>query len=300
MLRRVWLVFVVGLAIAAAAVAEDASRPYHVMVTNDDGIDAPGLEALVRVLAGDSGYRVTVVAPAENQSVASNSHITRREVALRPHAPVAGAPAWSVDATPASVARLGLTAVVADDPPDLVVAGINWGENDGLGAWTSGTVAAAREAVLASIPGVALSLEMDWDDPDPAPDFDGAATWCKPVIDVIRTHGLPPGVYLNVNVPRDVAAIHGYRLARMNLAPPAVSRFEEVREEPGVRWFLSRWRPSADADPGTDSAALHDGWVAIAALGMDQTSYQSIPVLLTLDPIEPQAPSVELVAVGAY
>ena len=297
MQRRIWLVSVVGLTIAAAAVAADAPRPYHVMVTNDDGIDAPGLEALVRVLAGDGGYRVTVVAPAENQSVASNSHVTRREVALRPHAPVAGAPAWSVDATPASVARLGLTAVVADDLPDLVVAGINAGENDGLGAWTSGTVAAAREAALSGIPGIALSLELDWDDPNP--DFNMAAIWCRPVIDAIRAHGLPPGVYLNVNIPRDTGAIRGYRLARMNLEPPAVARFEQVREEPGVRWFRSRWRPPVDAEPGTDSAALHEGWVAIAALGMDQTSYQAIPFLLTLEPVEPETPTVELKAVGA-
>ena len=297
MLRRVWLVFVVGLTIAAAATAAEVPRPCHVMVTNDDGIDAPGLEALVRVLTGDGGYRVTVVAPAENQSVTSNAHVTRREVALRPHAPILGAPAWSVDATPASVARLGLTAVVVDDPPDLVVAGINAGENDGLGAWTSGTVATAREAALSGIPGIALSLELDWDDPNP--DFNLAATWCKPVIDAVRDHGLPPGIYLNVNVPRDTGAIRGYRLARMNLAPPAVARFEQVREEPGVRWFRSRWRPPTDAEPGTDSAALREGWVAIAALGMDQTSYQAIPVLLTLEPVAPQATVVELQAVGA-
>lgn len=297
MQRAFWLVLAVGLATATVAAAGDAPSPCHVLVTNDDGIDAPGLEALVRALAGDSGYRVTVVAPAENQSVTSNSHVTRRDVALRPHAPVAGVPAWSVDATPASVARLGLTAVLADDPPDLVVAGINAGENDGLGAWTSGTVAAAREAALSGIPGVALSLELDWD--DPRPDFDAAALWGKPVIDAIRDHGLPPGIYLNVNVPRDIATIRGFRLARMSVAPPAVARFEQVRVEEGVRWFLSRWRPSAESEPGTDSAALHAGWVAIAPLGMDQTSYQAIPVLLTLDPVEPPASAVPLAAVGA-
>jgi 5'/3'-nucleotidase len=297
MQRGVWLALAVGLAMVAVGAAEDAPRPFHVMVTNDDGVDAPGLEALVRALAGDGAYRVTVVAPAENQSVASNAHVTRREVALRPHAPVAGVGAWSVDATPASVARLGLTAVLADDRPDLVVAGINAGENDGLGAWTSGTVAAAREAVLSGIPGVALSLELDWDDPQP--DFNGAALWCKPVIDAIRDRGLPPGVYLNVNVPRDIAAIRGFRLARMSVAPPAVARFEQVREDEGVRWFRSRWRPPVESEPGTDSAALHAGWVAIAALGMDQTSYQAIPFLLTLEPVEPQLPPVELAAVGA-
>jgi 5'-nucleotidase len=297
MQRRTWLFFVVGLMVAAAAPAADAPRPWHVMVTNDDGIEAPGLEAVVRVLVADGAYRVTVVAPAENQSVASNSHVTRRDVALRAHAPIAGAPAWSVDATPASVARLGLTAVLADDRPDLVVAGVNAGENDGLGAWTSGTVAAAREAVLSGIPGVALSLELDWD--DPRPDFDAAAAWCRPVIDAIRDHGLPVGVCLNVNVPRDTAAIRGYRVGRMNLAPPAVARFEPVRDEPGVRWFRSRWSPPTDAEPGTDSAALHAGWVAIAALGMDQTSFAAIPFLLTLDLAEPQRPPAELAAAGA-
>jgi 5'-nucleotidase len=297
MQRGILLVLAVVLTMATVGAAEDTPRPFHVMVANDDGIDAPGLEALVRALAGDGAYRVTVVAPAENQSVTSNAHVTRREVALRPHAPVAGVPAWSVDATPASVARLGLTAVLADDPPDLVVAGINAGENDGLGAWTSGTVAVAREAVLSGIPGVALSLELDWD--DPRPDFNGAAHWCKPVIDAIRDHGLPPGIYLNVNVPRDTAAIRGFRLARMSVAPPAVARFEQVREEEGVRWFRSRWRPPADSEPGTDSAALHAGWVAIAVLGMDQTSYQAIPFLLTHDLVEPLAPAVPLVAVGA-
>jgi 5'-nucleotidase len=297
MQRSIWLVLAFGLAIAASVVAGDAPAPCHVMVTNDDGIDAPGLEAVVRALVADRGYRVTVVAPAENQSVTSNAHITRREVALRPHAPLAGAPAWSVDATPASVARLGLTAVLAADPPDLVVAGINAGENDGLGAWTSGTVAAVREAAVSGIPGIAVSLELDWDDPQP--DFDGAAAWCKPVIDAIRDRGLPPGVYLNVNVPRDIAAIRGYRVARMSVAPPAVASFDPVREEDGVRWFRSRWRPPEAAEPGSDSAALHAGWVAIAALGMDQTSYQAIPFLLTLDLLEPAAPQVPLAAVGA-
>lgn len=297
MQRRSWLVVVVGVAIAVAAAAEDPARRYHVMVANDDGVDAPGLEALVRSLVADPDYRVTVVAPAEQQSVTSHSHVTRREVALITHLPVAGAPTWAVDGTPATTVRLGLTAVLADDRPDLVVSGINRGENDGLGAWTSGTVAAAREAVLAGVPGVALSLQLDWDDPQP--DFDGAARWCKPVLDAVRRHGLPDGCYLNVNVPRDIAAIRGFRLARMGLTPPAVARFEEVRAESGVRWFASRWRPPVEANEGSDTAALAAGWVAIAPLGLDQTSYQAIPVLEALEPAVPALPLAAAVAAGA-
>ena len=294
MRRMSWVLLVVGVAISMAAAAEDPARPYHVMVANDDGVDAPGLEALVRVLVEDPGYRVTVVAPAEQQSVTSHSQVTRREVALYAHPPLAGAPTWAVDGTPATTVMLGLTAVLADDPPDLVVSGINRGENDGLSAWTSGTVAAAREAVMNGVPGVALSLQLDWDEPQP--DFSGAARWCKPVLDAVRRHGVPVGCYLNVNVPRDIAGIRGFRLARMGLTPPAVSRFEEVRAEPGVRWFASRWRPPAAANSGSDTAALLDGWVTIVPLGLDQTSYQEIPVL---EALEPAAPSLPLTATAA-
>lgn len=297
MQRRIWLVLGVGLIVATTIAAQESGPPFHVMVANDDGIEAPGLSALVRALAVDPSYRVTVVAPAEQQSVSSHSHVTRKEVPLVAHAPIAGAPAWAVGGTPATTVRLGLSAVLADDPPDLVVSGINRGENDGLSAWTSGTVAAAREAALVGIPGVALSLELDWD--DPRPDFDGAARWCKPILDAVRVHGLPAGCYLNVNVPREIAAIRGFRLAAMGLVPPAVARFEPVREEHGVRWFKSRWRPPAEGDEGSDSTALREGWVAIAPLGLDQTSYRVIPILQTLAPATPESPRIEAVAAGA-
>jgi len=257
-----------------------AGDRFHIMVVNDDGIDAPGIAALIEVLVVDPSYRVTVVAPAEQQSVVGHAHVTRREVPVRQHTPISGAPAWSVGATPASVVRIGLTALLADDLPDLVVSGINRGENDGLGAWTSGTVAAAREAVLVGVPGVAFSLQLDWD--DPKPDFAGAARWSKPILDAVRDSGLPEGVYLSVNVPRDVESIRGYRLTSMGLAPPALARFDEVRQEAGARWYRSRWRPPLTTAPGSDSRALNEGWVAIVPLGLDQTSYQGLPLVQPL------------------
>ncbi len=246
MLRRNVLVVMVFAMVVGSAVAEESVKPYHVMVANDDGIDAPGIAAIVAVLAADPSYRVTVVAPAEQQSVTSHSHVTRREVPVRSHAPMVGAQAWSVGATPASVVRIGLTALLADDMPDLVVSGINRGENNGLGAWTSGTVGAARESILVGVPSIALSLQLDWDDPQP--DFETAARWCKPVIDAVRRDGLPAGVLLNVNVPRDTQTIKGYRLARMGLTRPAVARFDPVRAEDGTTWYLSRWRPAPTAE----------------------------------------------------
>ncbi len=283
--------FVVGILIFALAAgtawAGGGGAAYHVMVTNDDGIDAPGIRAMVAALTADPSYQVTVVAPADQQSVSSQSHITRQDVPVRAHAPIAGATAWSVGGTPATAARLGVTSLLADEPPDLVISGINRGENDGLGAWTSGTLGAAREALLAGVPSIAFSLALDWDDPQP--DFAAAASWCKPVVDAVRRHGFPEGVLLNVNVPRDTSAIRGYRLAKMSTAPPAVARYDLVREDADARWYRSRWRPPAEAGEGSDTRALHDGYVAVAPLGLDQTSSSALANLQELDIFLPLA-----------
>ncbi len=267
--------------LVVSALSAVAGEPVHVLVSNDDGIDAPGLEAIVGVIAADPAYRVTVVAPARQQSVSGHGLVTRSEVEVVEHAAVAGCAAWSVDATPATVARVAVTALLADDPPALVVSGINRGENDGLGAWTSGTVAVAREAAYAGIPAVAVSLQLDWS--DPRPDFAAAARWAKPVVDAVRDNGLPPGVYLNVNVPVEVTSIRGYRVARMGLDRSEEARYVLSRaDSDGTRWYTSVWKPPLETAPGGDSHALVGGWVTITPLGLDQTAEEAFPLLQQL------------------
>ncbi len=230
------------------------------------------------MIAADPAYRVTVVAPAQQQSVSGHGLITRSEIRVVEHAEVAGCTAWSVDATPATVARVALTALLVDDFPDMIVSGINRGENDGLGAWTSGTVAVAREGGLAGIPAVAVSLQLDWS--DPKPDFAAAARWAKPVIDAVRTEGLPTGVYLNVNVPMEPAEIEGYLVTRMGLDPSEEARYVLARaDSDGTRWYVSRWKPPIETEPGRDSHALNSGWVTVTPLGLDQTADDALLVL---------------------
>ena len=267
-----------------------AGEPIHVLVANDDGIDSPGIEAIAAVIAADPAYRVTVVAPARQQSVSGHGLITRSEIKVVEHAEVAGCTAWSVDATPATVARIALTALLVDDFPDMVISGINRGENDGLGAWTSGTVAVAREGAYAGIPSVAVSLQLDWSDPQP--DFEAAARWAKPVIDAVRDNGLPPGVYLNLNVPVDTEAVKGFRVARMGLDLSAEARYVMARaDSDGTRWYVSRWKPPLTAEPGGDTAALQRNWVTIAPLGLDQTAERAFGLLHQLVlPEPPPAP----------
>ncbi len=271
--------------LVVTALQVSAGEPVHVLVANDDGIDSPGIAAIAAVLAADPGYRVTVVAPKTQQSVSGHALVTRREVEVTGHAPVAGATAWAVDATPATVARIALTALLVDDPPALVVSGINRGENDGLGAWTSGTVAVAREGAYAGIPAVAVSLQLNWDDPQP--DFSAAARWAKPIIDAVRDEGLPRGVYLNVNVPINPAAIRGYRVARMGLDESEEGRYVLARaDSSGTRWYTCRWKPPRETEPGGDTHALNAGWVTITPLGLDQTAEVAFPMLqqLRLEP----------------
>jgi len=275
-----------ALTLILSALTASAGEPFHVLVANDDGIGSPGLEAIVAAIAADPAYRVTVVAPAQQQSVSGHALITRTEVKVVEHEAVAGCPSWSVDATPATVARVALTALLEKDPPNLVVSGINRGENDGLGAWTSGTVAVAREGAYAGIPSLAVSLQLNWSDPQP--DFESAAKWAKPVIDAVRDNGLPPGVYLNVNVPVDTASIRGYRVARMGLDESEEASYELTRAaSDGTRWYLSRWKPPQDTTPGGDTHALVGGWVTITPLGLDQTAESAF---LLLQQFELEAP----------
>ena len=180
----------IGLVLlTGCAAATEAEVPYHVMLVNDDGIDSPGLAAVAAVLTADPSYRVTVVGPADQQSGVGHAIVIRREIAIRSYGEIGGAPAWSVDATPASVTAVGLTVVLENDPPDLVISGINKGENIGRAAWYSGTLGAAREAVLRGIPAIALSLELDWS--DPKPNWKAAATHTKPLVDMVRSEPAP-------------------------------------------------------------------------------------------------------------
>lgn len=283
-MRKQLLILVVLLVAATVGHAAE-NEAFQVLLVNDDGIDAPGLAALVDVLTADPSYRVVVVAPAEQQSGKGSALTLRDDIVLKPCSPRSGVARWSVSATPATAVRVGLEFVLADDPPDLVLSGINRGENVGRIAWYSGTVGAAREAALRGFPAIAFSMQLNWADPNP--DFHSAARWAKPIVDAVRENPLPDGVYLNVNMPIDAQHARGYRLCRMGLERPHVSGFEVVSTRGEGVLLKGKWAPARSNELGSDVKALHDGFVAMAPLGLDSTSYAALaelPVLMRLPP----------------
>lgn len=284
--RIVITLVVAGLPLAAMPFDPQAHVTHrtHVMVTNDDGVGAPGVAALVAALAADPAYRVTVVAPAEQQSGKSHGIATRGPIVVMPHPGIAGAVTWSVASSPATATRIGLAALLADDAPALVLSGINVGQNDGIIAWYSGTVGAAREAVVAGVPAIAVSLELDR--ADPRPDWEEAARWAKAVVDAAVVEGVPPGVLLNVNIPRDTTAIRGVRFARMSTEPSSHERFRLERRDPdGTAWYEPEWAPTLDAPADTDVALMAAGFVVVAPLGLDQTAWRAFPSLGWVDAV---------------
>jgi 5'-nucleotidase len=163
----------------------------HLLLTNDDGIDAPGLEALRKACEG-IGYRVSIVAPASEQSMCGHRVTTYRPISVEKRSP----DRWAVHGTPADCVRIALFALGIQ--PDAVLSGINAGGNLGQDIYISGTCAGAREAAYHSIRAVAFSHYLIRDLPV---DWARISTWVAPLLDHLLSSPLPQATWVNVNFP---------------------------------------------------------------------------------------------------
>ncbi len=272
MTRRLQVVLAAVL-LAAAAAAEPV-RP-HVLVTNDDGIDAPGIAALVDALKAD--YRVTVAAPSEDQSGTGHGITYRIPVLVEERPGSDGVRRFAVHAQPATCVRIGVTALCAQDPPVLVLSGINRGDNAGRSTWISGTLGGAREGALAGLPAVAFSAAVTHGHD---PDYAGAARWARLVLDRLRAAGSPTaGALVKVEIPFPRGSARGVLVTSVATAPNLEDRYEERAGPHGERLFVSRYVPPATDATGTDVRALAEGWVTVTPLALDQTDYRALPAL---------------------
>ena len=181
--------------LAAGPVETQTGTEYRILVTNDDGVRAAGLAALVEALAPLG--ELTVVAPGENHSGTGHA-LTLSGPIYADRVPIGEhVTATALAATPATCVRLALSTLM-EEPPDLVVSGVNRGSNFGLNAYISGTVAAARQAAIQGIPAISASLDITGH-----PNYGPAAAATARVAAIVKKEGLARGVFLNVNVNLD-------------------------------------------------------------------------------------------------
>lgn len=182
-------------------------RP-HILITNDDGIHAPGIKHLWKGLAPH--YDVTVIAPATEQSAVGLGITTRQPIRIEQHSWGENSRIWSVTGTPADCVKLALSAILVDNPPTLVVSGMNRGSNAGGNVLYSGTVAGAIEGVMQGIPSIAFSC-YDYFDTD----YTEGEKHVAKIVKHVLQNPLPAGTLLNVTFPeKEHTPVKGFRMAR--------------------------------------------------------------------------------------
>ncbi len=242
----------------------------RILVSNDDGISAPGIVALASA-AGEFGS-VIVAAPNRERSAASHSLTIGTPLRMnKVRFPVPVSEAYSVSGTPSDCVKLAMSQGM-DSPPDLILSGINRGANVSVDIFYSGTVAAAFEGVFDDIPAVAFSLDT-WDS---GADFAHAQRWVKKTLArLIDSNLLDKRILFNVNIP-DLSPrkVKGFRFTRMGRVRYRDSY--ERRHDPGGHPYF--WLKGAveilDEDPDCDINALKDGYVSVTPIRPELTAFE--------------------------
>ena len=231
----------------------------RILVSNDDGIDSPGIQALATALG--SIAHVDVVAPDTQQSAVGHALTVSVPLRFQKHERNGSFFGWAVNGKPADCVKLAVSRILPQ-APDLVVSGINHGRNTAVSLIYSGTVSAATEGTLLGIPSIALSLDSFTLDADFA--YAGrVAAW---IVSHVARRGLPKGVLLNVNIP----AIAESEIRGIRLAPQGESFWNdsyEERSDPMGRpyyWLTGEYVIAGPA--GSDDHMINDGYVAVTPI----------------------------------
>jgi 5'-nucleotidase len=273
-------------------VRRDRSGPYagrgpmlNVLLTNDDGIEAEGLQAMRRALVGLEGVRLAVIAPDGNRSAMARSITTRRPLWVQETPFEDGTVGYATDGTPVDCVRLARLGLIDDFDAELVVAGINHGANLGDDITYSGTVAAALEGVVLGLPSIAVSQQSGNRTLDyrfgGGFGFEVAANFVARLVERIEDVPLPATTLLNVNVPGgppsgvEVTSL-GKRIYRDELK---LEREEEGRS----RYWIYGSDPGFEDEPGTDLAAVDAGRIAVTPIHFDLTDRAGLEALKGFD-----------------
>ncbi len=242
-----------------------------ILITNDDGIFAPGLRKLIEI-ARQLG-NVVVVAPEASQSGMSHAITVRAPLRLRKITEEKNFKEYSCNGTPVDAVKMGEQLIVRGKP-DLVLSGINHGSNASVNIIYSGTMAAVLEATIDGIPAIGFSLLNYSSDAD----FSAVDEYIKAIIVNVLKNGLPEGICLNVNIP----AIKKEDIKGIKICRQAKGRWEEEfdeRTDPHNRnyYWLTGVFQNGDSAPDTDSWALANNYISVVPVHYDFTSHKTIP-----------------------
>ena len=240
----------------------------RILLSNDDGYQAPGLAALAEELSKLA--EIDVVAPERNRSGASNS--LTLELPIRANTTANGF--VSVDGTPTDCVHLAITGLLEQEP-DMVIAGINNGANMGDDVLYSGTVAAATEGRFLGLPAIAISMVSH--NPD---HYETGAKVAADLVNRLQKEPLPSDTILNVNVPdmpyEKLEGVRATRLGHRHKAEPVI----KSRDPRGkMIYWVGPAGPEQDAGPGTDFFAIRNGFVSVTPLQIDLTRHSAIDSL---------------------
>lgn len=250
----------------------------RILVTNDDGIHAPGLEACARIAAALSDD-VWVVAPETDQSGVAHSLSLNDPLRLRQ----VSEKRFAVKGTPTDCVIMGVRHLLVDQPPDLILSGVNRGQNIAEDVSYSGTVAGAIEGTILGIPSVALSQAFGLATRD-NPSYATAEAHGPKVIRTLLSEGIPAGILINVNFPdRPPQDVVGIAVAAQGKRDQRLMRIEPRKDGRGNDYFwIAFERRKSETAPGSDLRALDEGRIAVTPLRVDQTDEPNMTRLAQL------------------
>ncbi|MEJ5223718.1 MAG: 5'/3'-nucleotidase SurE [Anaerolineales bacterium] len=250
----------------------------HILVTNDDGVTAPGLLALAQAMRSLPDVRVSILAPDRNWSGAGHVKTLERPLRVREVTLADNSTAFTSDGAPSDCVALALLGFF-DEKIDLVVSGINPMPNLGHDVTYSGTVTAAMEAVIWDTPGIAFSLGS-LENHLGQLDYTAAAAVARQVVQTALARHIRPPMLLNVNIPYLPAEqIKGIRITRQGLRVYRDRLDQRVDPRGRPYYWIGGDSPTGTPEEGTDVGALAAGYVSITPISLDLTMYSAIPTL---------------------
>ena len=247
----------------------------RILLTNDDGVHAPGLkvlEKIARTLSDD----VWIVAPSEEQSGAGHSLTLTRPLRIRKH----GEQHFSVTGTPTDSVMMAISHLMKDCPPDLVLSGVNRGANLAEHVTYSGTVSAAMEGAISGIRSIALSQVYAREGSGNNVPFGCAEAWGEKVLRPLIALPHNPRMLTNINFPPiPPEEVKGIRVVRQGFHEPGYTSVVESTDPRGFRYYWFGMNTSSHGTEGTDLEAIRDGYISVTPLHFDLTHDASLASL---------------------